>query len=226
MEQEIWKDIQGFEGYYQVSNYGRIKSLKRDVYDIYGNRLRSTTERIKKLKKDHDGYLKTTLSVNGVNKTFFVHRLVAINFIGCPNDDTTEINHKDTNRTNNHVNNLEWATHLDNILHSAKLGKYKNRSGKNNSNYNKHTLHDYYQKHPEERKKLARHGGQNGTAIPINVYDKNYNLIHQFSYIGAAVKWLQEEYHLTSSTNTIRQHINKSLINQSLYLNHYFSRTC
>lgn len=101
-EIEIWKDIDGYEGKYQVSNLGRIKSLK----DRYGN----TIEKILKPGKIKNGYLIVILCKNGTKKTSKVHRLVANAFI--PNTNNFRcVNHKDENKENNCVENLEWCTY-------------------------------------------------------------------------------------------------------------------
>ena len=97
---ETWKDIVGYEGVYQISTNGNIKSVPRK--GTRGGLLIST--------KDKDGYLCVGLNKNGKRKTFKVHRLVAITFI--PNiDNLPEVNHKDENKSNNCVDNLEWCTH-------------------------------------------------------------------------------------------------------------------
>ena len=93
---EIWKPIKGYEGLYEVSNFGRIKSLK------FGK------ERILKGSKDKYGYLQVVLSKNNKSKTFKVHRLVSEAFIPNP-DNLPQVNHKDENPSNNNVNNLEWC---------------------------------------------------------------------------------------------------------------------
>ena len=96
---EIWKDIEGYEGLYQVSNKGRIKSL---------NYRRTGKEGMLKGKPDKDGYLRVSLYKNRKQKPFYIHRLVAKAFI--PNsDDLPEVNHKDENKENNTVDNLEWC---------------------------------------------------------------------------------------------------------------------
>ena len=94
---EIWKDIEGYEGLYQVSNLGRVKSIYYDK------------ERILKPGKNTKGYLQVHLCKNGERKEYTVHRLVAKVFISNPNN-LPMINHKDENPSNNRVENLEWCS--------------------------------------------------------------------------------------------------------------------
>ena len=109
---EEWKDIIDFKGIYQVSNLGRVKSLPRNTKNQYANQ-----ERILKVSIDKDGY-----EVVGLNKKMYkVHRLVASAFI--PKiEEKNIINHKDGNKRNNNVNNLEWCTTQENIIHAYKTG--------------------------------------------------------------------------------------------------------
>lgn len=110
--EEIWKDIKGYEGLYQVSNLGRVKSLKRIVFSKLGKQ-QTIYERILKNKVHKNGYLEVNLNSNGIPKTTKVHRLVAEAFI--PNNNNyKEINHKDENKSNNIVENLEWCSSLYN----------------------------------------------------------------------------------------------------------------
>lgn len=104
-EVEIWVDIPEYEGLYEVSSLGRIRK----------------GERIKKLNVDHKGYLCVWLSKRSQMKCFKVHRLVASAFISNPQNKKT-VNHKDGNKQNNGVANLEWATHSENIIHALKTG--------------------------------------------------------------------------------------------------------
>lgn len=109
--QEIWKYIDGYDGKYQVSNLGRIRSLHRN------------TTLIKALSKDSDGYLVVTLSnakIGKKSKTHKVHRLVAQAFIPNP-DQLPEINHKDENKKNNVIDNLEWCTTQYNLTYGNRL---------------------------------------------------------------------------------------------------------
>ena len=100
---EIWRDIHGYEGKYQVSNYGRIKSL-------YTNKLKKATIK-------NWGYKCVDLYLNGKRENKTIHRLVAMTFIPNPNGYKV-INHIDGNKLNNNVNNLEWCTQSYNIKHS------------------------------------------------------------------------------------------------------------
>ena len=110
MEQEVWKDVVGFEGLYQVSNLGRVKSLQSTC-----NRWKAG--RIRKPVDNRHGYLSINLSRDGriVKARQYVHRLVAEAFV--PNDDPinkTEVNHLNEDRSDNRAENLEWTTHADN----------------------------------------------------------------------------------------------------------------
>lgn len=125
MQDEVWKDIPGYEGFYQVSNFGRVKSLFMFRYNIN----KKIVEKIKreKILKQHihkSGYMITSLSKERIRKQFYTHRLVASVFI--PNLlNKPYINHIDCNPQNNCVDNLEWCTQKENINYSWKLGRGK-----------------------------------------------------------------------------------------------------
>ena len=104
--QEIWKDIHGYNGYYQVSNLGRVKSVDRVVLSSGFEQHRR--EKILKQPKQTTGYSTVNLCVDNIRKRFLVHRLVAEAFIPNP-DNMPHINHKDENKRNNCVENLEWC---------------------------------------------------------------------------------------------------------------------
>ena len=113
---EIWKDIKDYEGLYQVSNLGRVRSLPK--VDRLG---RVHNGKIKAQVNNGSGYLIVNLKHNGKQKMKTVHRLVAETFIS--NDDNLpEINHIDGNKVNNRVDNLEWCTRSENVKHAIKNG--------------------------------------------------------------------------------------------------------
>lgn len=110
--EEIWKDIKDYEGYYQVSNLGNVRSLKFN---------KITPLKPYKNVARH-GYLEVYLRLPGSKKTFKVHRLVAQAFIENP-DNLPQINHKDENKENNCVDNLEWCTNKYNINYGTCIEK-------------------------------------------------------------------------------------------------------
>lgn len=137
MEEEIWKDILNHEGYYQVSNYGRVRSVDRCVCDSRG-RYTHLTGKLLKLRECRAGYYYVGLHKNGQYNNRYVHRLVGIAFV--PNiDSKPEVNHKDGVRKNNNPNNLEWVTHSENALHSVRvLGNNQDNKGEN-CHFNKYS---------------------------------------------------------------------------------------
>jgi hypothetical protein len=119
---EIWKDIVGYEGIYQVSNLGRVKSLQRFV-KLKQNLNRIVRERILVPIK-RDGYLVVNLSKNNYHKLYIIHRLVASSFI--PNlENKKEVNHINGVREDNRLENLEWCTRSENQLHAYQIGLQK-----------------------------------------------------------------------------------------------------
>ena len=125
-EKEVWKDVQGYEGKYQVSNFGRIKSLERKEFMARNNCYRVRKEKVLKPDIDKQGYEKVCLYKNGKGKNIFVHRLVAIAFIKNPNNHPI-INHIDEVPLNNLATNLEWCTHSYNSTYrGAKERQVKN----------------------------------------------------------------------------------------------------
>ena len=119
---EIWKDIAGYEGYYQISDKGRIKSLERRVNDNGGMFLLKS--KILKPVMNDQGYLRIGLRKDGKRKHKRVSRLVAEAFIPNP-ENKPQINHKNGDRTDNNVSNLEWVSVSDNIKHSYRVLKRK-----------------------------------------------------------------------------------------------------
>lgn len=134
---EIWKDIKNYEGLYQVSNLGNVRSLDRIRKQFNHNGIATVKYKGRILKKQlqkRTGYRTVTLYDNNRNgKIKSIHRLVAETFLDNPNDYPV-INHKDGNKLNNNVNNLEWCTVSHNVKHAYSIGlvKIKKLYGKEN----------------------------------------------------------------------------------------------
>lgn len=126
MKQEIWKDITDYEGLYKVSNLGRVKSLKNDK------------EKILKPVISSNGYLFVNLCKQGKQKPTNIHRIVAKAFIPNPNN-LPIINHKDEDKTNNCVNNLEWCTYQYNNTYGSRIDRFIS-SNRNNPKTSKKVL--------------------------------------------------------------------------------------
>jgi hypothetical protein len=134
MKKEVWKDINGYDGYYQVSNIGNVRSLERTVGIDFTNMNNTLTGignfRVKGkiLKPSGNRYLKVGLRKNGVTTFYTVHRLVASAFI--PNTENKAcVNHKSGDKTNNDVDNLEWSSYAENINHARYTLKVKTKLG-------------------------------------------------------------------------------------------------
>jgi hypothetical protein len=170
---EIWKDVKGYEGLYQVSTSGNVKSVFR-------------YKKILKQKKDRYGYLCVSLYGKTKRKDMTVHRLVAGAFIENQENKET-VNHKDSNRKNNNVENLEWATWMEN-------GKFINKtSKKTKSKYKGVTLlDDRYKNRPwvariafeNKRIYLGHFKTEHEAAIAYNnaalKHHKNFALLNKF----------------------------------------------
>ena len=121
---ELWKPIINYEGLYEVSNLGRIRGLDRKVIRSDG-RSRTIKGTIIKPKPTKDGYLRVKLSKYNRFKWYFIDRLVLTAFYPCDNMDKLTVNHKDFNRQNNALDNLEWMNHSDNIRYSIDNERYE-----------------------------------------------------------------------------------------------------
>lgn len=133
--EEIWKDIKGFEGLYQVSNLGRVKSLSRMIFvsNPHFTGYRKTKEKILSNKPGIIKYVYVILRKDCKSFQVGVHRLVAEAFIPNPNN-LPEVNHKDENPSNNQIDNLEWCSHY----YNSNYGTVNQRKG-NCLNKFKHT---------------------------------------------------------------------------------------
>lgn len=159
---EEWRDIPGYEGLYQVSNTGHVKSLDRKCGNNHIYKSRMITERV----KNH--YLQVQLYKNSQMKNCNVHRLVALAFIPNPENKPT-VNHIDENKLNNSVDNLEWATH------------------KENTNYGtapqRRVTHRNY---AAIRKKVIKTNKEHGNCRPVNQYDLEGNFVAYYESMSDA----------------------------------------
>ena len=145
---EEWRPVVGYEGLYEVSNTGQVRSL--DKYDTKGRFLRGKTL---KLLECTNGYLMIGLNKNGIRKVYLVHRLVAEAFIE-RFDGLYEVNHKDENKKNNSVDNLEWCSKKYNNNYGTKIERQKRtmfnlgywKEGNNNKDRNR----KYYYLHRDD----------------------------------------------------------------------------
>lgn len=151
-EGEVWKDINGFEGFYKVSNYGRIKTVGRIVQCKGKNGSNSyviVKEKIKKFADNGHGYYHVNLYKNNIRYQQYIHRLVALAFIKNPLN-LPQVNHRDEDKSNNSVDNLEWCS----SCYNNNYGTAKYRSKK--------TLRD------------------NGNTTQIDMYDLDGNFIKHY----------------------------------------------
>lgn len=128
---ECWRDIKGYEGLYQVSNFGRVKSLSRYIGHRYANKKRLIPEKIMTNCNNGKGYECVYLVKYKKRKIKYIHRLVAEAFIQNP-EHKTYVNHLDYNIHNNTVKNLEWCTQLENVQWSI-INMHHRKNSKTNT---------------------------------------------------------------------------------------------
>lgn len=164
MIEEVWKDIEGYEGLYQISNTGKVKSLGRKGVDRIGRKY-SFPEKVIKFTIGTSGYPTTHLvSEDSIRETIMIHRIVAKTFI--PNHENKhDVNHIDGNKQNNLLSNLEWMTRSENINHSYKIGTHKKGLNHHQAGITKEMLIDIILNH----KKYDKHFG-------IRCFAKKYNV--------------------------------------------------
>lgn len=161
--EEIWKDIPDYEGFYEASSLGHIRSKDRKL----GNR--TYLGKIIKPQDNGHGYYHITLAVHKKHTQFYVHRLIAMTFLPNPNK-LPEVNHKDENPANNCVDNLEWCT-----------SKY-------NSNYGNHGKHVSEGSKKSNRKHLACIKNGMRTAKPVAQMTLDGTVIKVWPSMGQAAK--------------------------------------
>ena len=115
---EIWKDVRGYEGLYQVSNLGRVRHLEHRVVNHPNGSTRLVKEKILSPTDNGYGYKVVGLRKNAVRKNHYLHRLVALAFVDNPKG-KKYVNHLDYDRSNNIAANLEWCTQSENVQHSV-----------------------------------------------------------------------------------------------------------
>lgn len=134
---EVFEDLKGYEDSYQISNSGRIFTKRR----LIGNQIYYGKELVPQLTKD--GYLKVTLSKEGCSKKYYLHRLVAIQFIDNPYN-LPQVNHKDGNKLNNDSLNLEWCTKQENQNHAIRTGLMQHGSARPSSKLSEQDVIEIY----------------------------------------------------------------------------------
>ena len=207
LENEIWRDIKGYEGLYQVSNYGRVKSIERKRWNRFD--YIATPERILKARVDKKGYIKYALYKNGKQKNINGHKLVIQAFIKNVYN-KPQINHKDGNKLNNKLNNLEYCTNRENQIHALEHGLTKN---KRRLKYYKQEARKCLDKYRNIAIKLAKEKNSK----KVYVYDKNTNkLLYTFKSRREAQKELKVT-HIGEYINGIRKNNKKYIFKEEKY---------
>lgn len=222
---EIWKDIPGYEGYYQVSNTGEVRSLDRVIHKSGGvsqNRKGHLLPR----RENEDGYRTVRLSKDGVRKQFSVHSLVAKAFVA-GYFDGAEVNHKDCDRANNIPENLEWVTHADNVQYTILKGRHISQTadyaGEKNPNYGNSSLSKKYAEDPELAKaKQSRPGVTNGRCLPVRMITAEGDTL-EFGYmVECAAYMIQQGISRASDPNSVATLVSKAAKNGRPYCGCYF----
>ncbi len=125
---EIWKAVKGYEGIYEVSNFGRIRSLDKEITFKDGRRRKFYGRILRTNTLNNSGYVTVGLHDHGHQISYLLHRVVAEAFVENPNN-YSEVNHIDQNKMNNSSDNLEWCTHKENVNHGDEIerGSQKQR---------------------------------------------------------------------------------------------------
>lgn len=202
--------------YKEIDYYGTKVLVSKNGDVIWNGKMRN-------IYYNTDGYSMCAIKVPNYGwRGVSVARLVAMAYIPNP-DNLPEVNHKDYNRTNANVNNLEWITHADNIRYS-KVNR-PDISGCKNPNYGNHKLSERYAKDKElSKQKQGRPGLQNGRCRKIAMY-KNGVLVQNFNYIVECCKYFQNSLGTKSSLDAIRGGIDRSIRKNSAYRGYTFVKT-
>ena len=192
---EIWKDIPTYDGIYQASTYGNIRSNDRETKQ-YNNGVYVNTKyegKVLKPRKNKCGYLYVNLYYNGSRKTFTVHKLIGYTFLNAPlNDRYNVINHIDCNKVNNRLVNLELVTAKENIAHAIEHGMHSGLV--------------------ELNKKTAK---------KIAVIHGN-KIIKTFDNQRLCAEWVIKQQHLNSKVETVRRNISSGAIKGKMRYNYHY----
>ena len=176
-EDEIWKSLKDFEEEFQCSNYGRIKRNARSWRrGRQGCQIKSIPEGIVKQRILKQGYVKVNLCKKGIKKSYSVQRLVALTFIPNKKKEANNVNHKDGNKINNMVSNLEWVTPSENTLHSLYvLDNIKKHRARYN-NFSKEEIQDIKNKKEQGilQKEIAKIYGVSLSVINLIITNRTY----------------------------------------------------
>lgn len=203
IENEIWKDIKGYESIYKVSNFGRVKKLKQEYKNSIG-RKRIEKEIILLPNLNINGYCVVNLYKNKKKKMYTIHRLVAENFIGKLDKDK-EVNHIDADKTNNKLENLELVTKSENIKHAFKNNLIRNLQ------IEKNTLYDLYFIQKYTLKEIGNMYGYSDDAVRRVFKSYGFKVARNNAKINITKEWLigelksgktqkmiAQEYHISS----------------------------
>lgn len=170
---EVFEDLKGYEESYQISDHGRIFTKRR----LDGNRLIYGRELHPLLTKD--GYLKVGLTKNSVTKRYYLHRLVATQFINNP-DNLPEVNHKDGNKLNNTVSNLAWCSKKENLKHAANHSLMQHGAARPSAKLTEDQVFEIYKlKGIMTAKEIGEHYGVSKNTINLILRGKKWSYLYK-----------------------------------------------
>lgn len=225
MKLECWKPIRQYDGYYEVSDCGNVRSVDRYVQRSDGvwQFRRGKRHRV---FEDRDGYVHTKLCKDGTSMVYSVHRLVYEAFVG-DIPEGYDVDHVDNNRENNHLSNLTVMSHTDNVKKSILLGRHVctrgTYNGEGNPNYGNRALSERYHNDPAlAREKQSRPGRANGRATPIRYTDSDGKCM-EFGYIRQCARYMIDHCAARGNVETVAFHIRQALDSGTPYCGGTFS---